>query len=197
MVQSDLKYLPFKVFNKSGKPYIRVKHRGERKELVCIPFILYTKSHIKTIQHRLRKKSLLWFFFRWRQLQNLTLGDSSTTLSLVSLPTSMILNGYRVCVLSFHFIFLLIPCFSSSIIHRLRFPGGSGASGSKKYWFFWCLGSHLFIFAIIFSFHELWQTIWNKCTSTRIIINIWPRKTLLDLKKKKVIILLQTYGRTH
>jgi Hsp70 protein len=41
MVQSDLKYLPFKVFDKGGKLYIRVKHRCERKELVCIPFIFY------------------------------------------------------------------------------------------------------------------------------------------------------------
>ena len=35
-VQSDLKYLPFKVFDKGGKPYIRVKYRGEQKELVSI-----------------------------------------------------------------------------------------------------------------------------------------------------------------
>ncbi|KAJ7048244.1 heat shock protein 70 [Mycena amicta] len=31
-VQNDIKHLPFTVFNKSGKPYIRVKYRGEQKE---------------------------------------------------------------------------------------------------------------------------------------------------------------------
>ena len=42
MVQSDLKYFLFKVFDKDGKPYIRVKHLGEQKEFVSIPFIVYT-----------------------------------------------------------------------------------------------------------------------------------------------------------
>ena len=45
IVQSDRKYFPFKVFDKGGKPYIGVEHRGEEKELVCINFIA-----IKTIQ---------------------------------------------------------------------------------------------------------------------------------------------------
>ncbi|KAI0306499.1 heat shock protein 70 family [Multifurca ochricompacta] len=31
-VQADLKHFPFTVFNKSGKPYIRVQYRGEDKE---------------------------------------------------------------------------------------------------------------------------------------------------------------------
>src|SRR6266567_4084865 len=33
-VQADLKHFPFKVFNKGGKPYIRVEYRGEQKEFV-------------------------------------------------------------------------------------------------------------------------------------------------------------------
>jgi hypothetical protein len=33
-VQSDIKHFPFKVFNKAGKPYIRVEYRGEQKEFV-------------------------------------------------------------------------------------------------------------------------------------------------------------------
>jgi L1 cell adhesion molecule like protein len=31
-VQADMKHFPFTVFNKSGKPYIRVEYRGEQKE---------------------------------------------------------------------------------------------------------------------------------------------------------------------
>ncbi|KAF8201445.1 heat shock cognate 70 [Pholiota molesta] len=31
-VQSDIKHFPFTVFNKGGKPYIRVEYRGEQKE---------------------------------------------------------------------------------------------------------------------------------------------------------------------
>jgi heat shock 70kDa protein 1/2/6/8 len=33
-VQADIKHFPFKVFNKGGKPYIRVQYRGEDKEFV-------------------------------------------------------------------------------------------------------------------------------------------------------------------
>ena len=33
-VQSDIKHFPFKVIDKSGKPYIRVEYRGEDKEFV-------------------------------------------------------------------------------------------------------------------------------------------------------------------
>jgi molecular chaperone DnaK (HSP70) len=33
-VQSDIKHFPFKVLDKSGKPYIRVQYRGEDKEFV-------------------------------------------------------------------------------------------------------------------------------------------------------------------
>jgi hypothetical protein len=33
-VQSDIKYLPFKVIDKSGKPYIRVTDCGEEKDFV-------------------------------------------------------------------------------------------------------------------------------------------------------------------
>jgi len=35
-VQDDLKYLPFTIFNKGGKPYMRVRYRGELKELVSL-----------------------------------------------------------------------------------------------------------------------------------------------------------------
>jgi molecular chaperone DnaK (HSP70) len=31
-VQSDIKHFPFTVFNKGGKPYIRVEYKGEQKE---------------------------------------------------------------------------------------------------------------------------------------------------------------------
>ena len=33
-VQSDIKHFPFKVINKTGKPYIKVEYRGEDKEFV-------------------------------------------------------------------------------------------------------------------------------------------------------------------
>jgi len=33
-VQSDIKHFPFKVIDKTGKPYIRVQYRGEDKEFV-------------------------------------------------------------------------------------------------------------------------------------------------------------------
>ena len=33
-VQSDIKHFPFTVFDKGGKPYIRVTYRGEEKEFV-------------------------------------------------------------------------------------------------------------------------------------------------------------------
>ena len=33
-VQSDIKHFPFTVFDKGGKPYIRVQYRGEDKEFV-------------------------------------------------------------------------------------------------------------------------------------------------------------------
>jgi len=35
-VQSDIKHFPFKVLDKSGKPYIRVQYRGEDKEFVSL-----------------------------------------------------------------------------------------------------------------------------------------------------------------
>jgi L1 cell adhesion molecule like protein len=36
-VQSDMKHFPFTVFDKGGKPYIRVEYRGESKEFVRSP----------------------------------------------------------------------------------------------------------------------------------------------------------------
>ena len=33
-VQADVRHFPFTVFNKTGKPYIRVQYRGEKKEFV-------------------------------------------------------------------------------------------------------------------------------------------------------------------
>ena len=41
-VQADIKHFPFEVFDKGGKPYIRVTYRGEKKEFVsckCISFL--------------------------------------------------------------------------------------------------------------------------------------------------------------
>jgi len=37
-VQSNIKRLPFKVFNHRGKPYIRVQYRGKEKEFVSVLF---------------------------------------------------------------------------------------------------------------------------------------------------------------
>lgn len=37
-VQSDIKHFPFTVFDKGGKPYIRVQYRGEDKEFVSSLF---------------------------------------------------------------------------------------------------------------------------------------------------------------
>ena len=34
-VQADIKHFPFKVINKTGKPYVSVEYRGETKEFVC------------------------------------------------------------------------------------------------------------------------------------------------------------------
>ena len=33
-IKKDMKHWPFKVIEKNGKPYIRVKHRGDNKEFV-------------------------------------------------------------------------------------------------------------------------------------------------------------------
>lgn len=35
-VQSDIKHFPFKVLDKSGKPYIQVEYKGESKEFVSL-----------------------------------------------------------------------------------------------------------------------------------------------------------------
>ena len=37
-VQADIKHFPFKVFSKTGKPYMRVQYRGEEKEFVSETF---------------------------------------------------------------------------------------------------------------------------------------------------------------
>jgi heat shock protein 1/8 len=33
-VQADINRLPFKIYNKGGKPYIKVRYRGKDKEFV-------------------------------------------------------------------------------------------------------------------------------------------------------------------
>ena len=50
-------------------------------------------EHNNFFHLRLRKKSLLRFSSRWRQLLNITWEESSQTLLSVSQPTSMTLNG--------------------------------------------------------------------------------------------------------
>ena len=47
-VQSDIKHFPFKVINRTGKPYVRVNHHGEDKEFVCLFLCVYfvAKSHL-------------------------------------------------------------------------------------------------------------------------------------------------------
>jgi molecular chaperone DnaK (HSP70) len=37
-VQDDIKYFPFTVVGRGGKPYIRVQYRGEQKEFVSLSF---------------------------------------------------------------------------------------------------------------------------------------------------------------
>ena len=39
-VQADIKHFPFTVFDKGGKPYIRVQYRGETKEFVSVMLAL-------------------------------------------------------------------------------------------------------------------------------------------------------------
>lgn len=39
-VQADIKHFPFTVFDKGGKPYIRVQYRGETKEFVSLNLAL-------------------------------------------------------------------------------------------------------------------------------------------------------------
>jgi molecular chaperone DnaK (HSP70) len=45
-VQADIKHFPFKVLNKTGKPYIQVEYRGESKEFVSGTFDLYPKVEL-------------------------------------------------------------------------------------------------------------------------------------------------------
>ena len=58
-VQSDMKYVPFKVIDKGGKPYIQVQYRGEDKEFVGLivsePYRVFNLVFIS-----LRKKSPPW-----------------------------------------------------------------------------------------------------------------------------------------
>ena len=56
-VQDDLGYLPFTIINKGGKLYIRVRYRGELKELVS--FIVTATEHFDQLISLLRlpKKS--------------------------------------------------------------------------------------------------------------------------------------------
>jgi len=59
-VQADIKHFPFKVFNKGGKPYIRVEYRGEQKEFVrsIVPCLL--KIYLMCFLFSLPKKFLPW-----------------------------------------------------------------------------------------------------------------------------------------
>ena len=43
-VQADIKYFPFIVIGREGKPYIRVQYRGEQKEFVSLYFSLIVVS---------------------------------------------------------------------------------------------------------------------------------------------------------
>ena len=58
-VQSDMKHFPFKVIDKGGKPYIRIKYSGEDKEFVGLivsePYRVFNLVFIS-----LRKKSPPW-----------------------------------------------------------------------------------------------------------------------------------------
>ena len=45
-VQSDMKHFPFKVINRSGKPYVEVEYRGETKQFVSI---FWSRSRTSTI----------------------------------------------------------------------------------------------------------------------------------------------------
>ena len=58
-VQSIVKHLPYTVFEKSGKPYIRVQYRSEEKELVGIysTTSVANNTHAQTSPCSLRKKS--------------------------------------------------------------------------------------------------------------------------------------------
>jgi molecular chaperone DnaK (HSP70) len=53
-VQSDIKLFPFKVINKSGKPYIRVTYCGEEKEFVR--HVLGLAGYTNVAVSSLRKK---------------------------------------------------------------------------------------------------------------------------------------------
>ena len=46
-VQSDMKHFPFKVINRSGKPYVEVEYRGETKQFVSLcSHLIQTQSDI-------------------------------------------------------------------------------------------------------------------------------------------------------
>ena len=58
-VQADMKHFPFKVIDKSGKPYIRVEYRGEEKDFVSSSFPSHI-DRILTVVFSLPKRFPLW-----------------------------------------------------------------------------------------------------------------------------------------
>lgn len=40
-----MKHFPFTVFNKEGKPYVRVEYRGEKKEFVSLVTLASFRSY--------------------------------------------------------------------------------------------------------------------------------------------------------
>ena len=59
-VQSDIKHFPFKVFDKDGKPYIRVQYRGEDKEFVSWLFLIPPVGRSLELVFSPQKRFPLW-----------------------------------------------------------------------------------------------------------------------------------------
>ena len=59
-VQSDVKHFPFTVLDKSGKPYVQVEYRGEKKEFVSIIFFGCWQLNLIFLCRSLPRRFRLW-----------------------------------------------------------------------------------------------------------------------------------------
>src|SRR5882672_5412633 len=81
-VQSDIKQLPFKVLDKTGKPDICVKYRGEDKDLCVICFL----SRISEILTMLivSRRNLFYGPFKMKETAEVYLGGTIANAVTVS-----------------------------------------------------------------------------------------------------------------
>jgi heat shock protein 1/8 len=84
-VQSDLKHFPFKCFSKGGKPYIRVKYRGEEKEFVGIPCFCINKADYLFFQRKSPEEISSMVLLKMKETAETYLGTTITN-SVVTVP---------------------------------------------------------------------------------------------------------------